>query len=148
MRGSGRELLHGFPKVRVRARELGQRHARDRCLPGLPQCCDAGRYPAWMRHDSSPGGVDEVDAPDGGKSIRRLVNRLPRREHWHDGQGIMVVGKQGGQAGAGRRNHRLVAFRELVPNSVDVDVVCAGESVDLVPGLEFEAQCRAALKNP
>ncbi|MCE3250816.1 MAG: hypothetical protein K0R41_4641 [Geminicoccaceae bacterium] len=128
----------------MRAGELLERHAGDRRLPGLPQRRDAGRDAAGMRHDPAARGMDHVDRADRRIGVGRLPHGLPGREHRHHLQRVGVIGKQRSEAGARRGDHRFVRFRELVAQPVDVDVVSACKPMDLVPGLELEAQSRAA----
>jgi hypothetical protein len=113
------------------ARVIGERDSRHGGVPGFPQGRHAGRRAAWMGHNAATGRDNQVGRPEPRIGAGGLLGGLARREDRHDSARLTV--EQRRQAGTGGRDHALVGLSELALQSIDMHVVGAGKTPDLLP---------------
>ncbi len=123
---------------------VGERDVLGRGFPGLLEAADPGGWTLGVGHDATTGGVHEINGAEGGEGSGGLLCGLAGGEDRHDLAAWVGRGEHGREALAGGGDDGVVGLTELVAEAVDVGVVDASKTPELLEGDEAHADGRGA----
>ena len=108
------------------------RYAFRRRLESFAQRAHAFGRSAGVSHDAATGCEDQIRGAEAASVPAACLADLSGREHRHCD--ARFVGEHWARTGSRRFDHAFVRFAELVGKPIDVHVVRAGETPELLPG--------------